>query len=35
LGNASGLVTAFAVTIGLGVWLVRASRAKNDKAVSA
>ena len=35
LGNASGLVTAFAVTIGLGVWLVRASRAKNDKAASA
>lgn len=35
LSNASGLVTAFAVTIGLGVWLVRASRAKNDKAASA
>lgn len=35
LGNASGLVTAFAVTIGLGIWLVRASRAKNDKAASA
>ena len=35
LGNASGLVTAFAVTIGLGVWLVRASRTKNDKAASA
>jgi len=31
LGNASGLFTAFAVTIGLGIWLVGASRAKMTK----
>lgn len=31
LGNASGLITALAVTIGLGFWLVRAARSKTDK----
>ncbi|MEN9010950.1 MAG: hypothetical protein ABF241_02615 [Yoonia sp.] len=31
LGNASGLLTALAVTIALGLWLIRAAKAKNDK----
>ena len=29
--NASGLITAFAVTIGLGIWLLRANKAKAAK----
>lgn len=35
LGNASGLLTALAVTIILGLWLIRAAKAKNDKQASA
>ena len=35
LGNASGLITALVMTIGLGFWLIHAARAKNDKAASA
>ncbi len=35
LGNASGLITAFVVVIGLGVWLVHLARVKNDKQTSA
>lgn len=31
LGNASGLLTALAVTIALGLWLIRAAKAKSDK----
>ena len=35
LGNASGLLTALAVTIALGLWLIRAAKAKSDKQASA
>jgi membrane-associated protein len=30
LGNASGFITALAVVIGLGWWLVRASKKRDD-----
>lgn len=35
LSNASGFVTAFAVVVGLGWWLIRAARARRTQAVSA
>ena len=35
LDNASGLITALVMTIGLGFWLIHAARAKNDKVASA
>jgi membrane protein DedA with SNARE-associated domain len=35
LGNASGLIKALVMTIGLRFWLIHAARAKNDKTASA